>query len=703
MRPTRTREEQWLRVRPFVACLAAIFQAVWALGQEAEPRPKISISAPSTASEPPQVVHRDPQFEALPPGVRLAVRVESLRRQVPVIPDLVLVPDASSFVLAMSAWRREYRFPVLIDDGSWRAKEDIARFARAFKPRSIVSWTKANVPGGGAPDWPADEATRRGAIEACLLRAWGGGPDQMDSAMKSLVKAVGVFGIDPPGVVVADAMDPSWPAALALAIGHAQPIIWYSRPPEWAKTNANNSFSQDALEPLEKQIEAGCVLLGLEWEGLGKGVDAITLCGNLPVRVQMNGILAVSDVLGRTEPLSKEKGRWAWCGQMWGETEARSAYRAMGSLFLQPTAAWMFDGYSPGPPWDEYDMTGGSEALRARGLATVIDDIGGVAVGSVEQWRSRASKALDMGLAMLNSRGGATYFALEPGIGRPADTPFLNVPCVTYVVHSFSAQQPVDRESVAGRWLERGAYLYFGSVEEPYLQSFIPTKVLTARLAVPLVFAAAVRPDDGAAWKHAVLGDPLTCLGPAAARSEGSLPFDKIDLLRESLAGALKGDELAEAFGLLLVLGRDEDAAKLAGSLWLNKDKRLTPAVAKLAMGPVFRTLRHEEPLTRAGLLARLFGVMTPADQRDGEMQDLLWLAANAELARTKDDVLVQTLREFMRPDNPALDAIALAGPVARLHGIDSARAVLMDAQARARDEHDTRDLNEAMDRLRGR
>ncbi len=696
MQRGRRQSDLWVTV-----CISAWSLVASAWAQEAAPPPRISISAPSTAADPPQVVHRDPEFEALPPGVRLAVRVESLRRQVPVMPDVVVVPDASSFVLAMSAWRRDYRFPVLIDDGSWRGKEDIARFVRAFKPRSVVAWSRAHVP--GAPEWPEDEATRRGAIEASLLRAWGGGPDQMESAMKSLVKAVGVFGIDPPGVVVADAMDPSWPAALALAIGRAQPIIWYSRPEAWAKTNANNTFSQDALEPLEKQIEAGCVLLGLEWEGLGKGVDAITLCGNLPVRVQMNGILAVSDVLGRTEPLNKEKGRWAWCGQMWGETEARSAYRAMASLFLQPTSAWMFDGYAPGPPWDEYDMTGASEALRARGLGTIIDDIGSVDVGSLEQWRSRAGKALDVGLAMLNSRGGATFFALEPGIGRPADTPFLNVPCVTYVVHSFSAQQPVDRETVAGRWLERGAYLYFGSVEEPYLQSFIPTRVLAARLAVPLVFAAAVRPDDGAAWKHAVLGDPLSCLGPLAARSDAALPFEKSEMVRDGLSEALKSEDLERAFGLLLVLGRDEDAAKLAGSLWLNKDKRLTPEVARLAMGPVFRTLRHEEPLTRAGLLARLFGVMLPADQRDGEMQDLLWLAANAELARTRDDVLVQTLREFVRSDNPALDAIALAGAVARLQGIDSARAILMDAQARARDEHDTRDLNDAMDRLRGR
>src|SRR5262245_36970126 len=87
---------------------------------QAQPEPK-----PEPAAQPRM------KFEELPPAARLGIRAEGVRRRVGVISTVVLVPDKASYVAAIAAWSmaaREgntqsigARFPVLIDDHSWRA------------------------------------------------------------------------------------------------------------------------------------------------------------------------------------------------------------------------------------------------------------------------------------------------------------------------------------------------------------------------------------------------------------------------------------------------------------------------------------------------------------------------------------------------------------------------------------------------------
>ena len=39
------------------------------------------------------------------------------------------------------------------------------------------------------------------------------------------------------------------------------------------------------------------------------------------------------------------------------------------------------------------------------------------------------------------------------------------------MIHSFSAADPPDPSTIAGRWLANGAFLYFGSMNEPFLDA----------------------------------------------------------------------------------------------------------------------------------------------------------------------------------------------------------------------------------------
>ncbi len=687
------------------ACVAGTLFAAhasrgWAQPAESRPAPQPQPAPATTRSSGP------PKLEDLPPQVRLAVRVESLRLQLPVIPDLVIVPDGASYLLAISTWRRDRRFPVLIDDGGVQSAEDIARFARAFKPRSIVRWDRSAIPGENA--MPESDLMRQQIIELAALKAWGGEGEIDADLSEALIGQLKTYNVQPPGVVFADVRDPSWTAALALAAGRGQPIIWYERPGHWTSMGITPSASinLEVADGFEKSIEDGCALLGVPWDGLGDVIDAITICGSMPVKVQVDGgtALATTDYLGRKQPRENSAPRWAWCGQIWGEgrddpaREARAAYIAMSSLFTQPGKTWLFDGYEIGQPWAAYDMTEGGKILRERGFDHMMDDFPN---GSAERWRRRASTPLDAGLVLVNSRGNPEFFALEPGIGRPGDTPFLSVPTMISIVHSFSAQRPSDRDTIAGRWLERGAFVYFGSVDEPYLQAFIPTSVAVQRLLAPMPVAAALRADTGPAWKLMVFGDPLFTLGRAAPRIDEPMPLPKTSSLEASVDDAMKTEKPEEAIRAMVMLGRDHEASELVYTIVRERKEQFTPGVAANAMGAVFRSKppggEQASPEVRGALLAALFNKMTPELRRDSAALDLLWLGVSPLLAAKPDERLIRILRDAIRPDNAAVDSIALARAMLRVQGRAAAIAVLKDALGRARHEHDTRELNEVL------
>ncbi len=671
----------------------------------AQPEPAPPVSAPTPGQPAPTTV----RFEDLPPAMRLGVRVEAVRRGLTVLPVVVIVPDGDSYIEAIAGWTVRLRYPVLIDDGTPAALEDIARFVRGFAPLRVVRWT---APNAGVP--PRSDAERRARVEGAVVRAWrdpaGAGPEPAP-APTDMLGTWKSYRLTPMGVVAANELDTAWTGALALAAGRAQPIAWVR-----ARSGVHAEFAPAEVDALAEAIEAACRATGLAWEGLGDSLDAVTLALNTPhrVRVREREQLATTDVIGRVPapPGSsadeagrrRAGGRWAWTGQVFG-TEPQAAYRAMCALFLMPSRAWVFDGYPDSQPWLVYDGEAAGGTLTRAGLRVVVDD---APSNGPARWRSRAARPLDADLVLINSKGNSDFFALEGGQCAPGDVPLLAVPGVVHLVHSWSAAWPLERATVAGRWLEHGAYAYYGSVQEPMLAAFVPTPTLAARMVSNFPLGAAVRVDDGPAWKLALFGDPLITLGPPAPRAplegEGAspLPLPGARNVEDELREALEREEFAGALAALSLLGRDSDAARLVRALLQERPAAVTPEVAAGAVLPVFRAGDGAGAPDTATLVA-LYSAL-PVDAASAPLlRDALWLAAGPGLRTLDDERLIGLLRTNLRADQPGRDAAAIARAVLGVQGREPAMTMLAAARAASKSGPDIEAADEAMRRIEGR
>jgi hypothetical protein len=413
-----------------------------------------------------------------------------------VVDMVCLVPDVPSFFEAIAAWDEHHFFPVLIDD-----VETSLKFLRVFRPARVVRYP--GRPGQVAPGdmWEA-------AITAAG-RAWA--PDSAparevprgDVVPKSL-------GPTPPGVVLSTPDSPSLAGAVALAAGRFQPLLGWNP----GKTFADDLKAEEAI-PLARTLEAVLAEHVHRYDRLGDDCDFVTLAGDYPYRYTGgapsnpfgDGPNAFDDLVLRA---SKGARRWAFAGRLMGGP-AESVYRAMCSLFLRPGSAMLFNTYAEtGPPWTEYEMT--AAASRLNRLLPSAHREG--AAATLAGWHQAFDPVSRYGLVMVNSRGGATEF--HPG-GHTADIP-ESCPVAVTMLHSYSAAEPKDPDTLAGRWLANGAFIYFGAMHEPGLQAFRPPSLIAACLAANLPLSAAVKRLEselfGWNWRLVYFGDPLYRLKP---------------------------------------------------------------------------------------------------------------------------------------------------------------------------------------------
>jgi hypothetical protein len=640
-----------LLVRSFLVCIAALTAAAGTAHARqgttpSAPAAEVSVSRPGATG----LLELKP--EELPPQLRLGRRVEQVRRASTIIPTLVLVANADAYLEAIALWTPTVRYPVLFDDGSFEARENIARFSRAFRPTRVVRWEYGNE---------ASSATRP-AIAHALARAWGWDPtapsetDDPDADASAFLADLWTR-LRPPGVVVTHAKDPAWPAALALAAFRGQPIAFV--PSSSAPGSLSTIFSAEEADALANDIESACEGLvassGVQWAGVGDDLDALTLCLNCPAKVWVDAAdqVALSDRLGRLGTTLQPAQRWAWAGQIFGSA-SQSSYRAMCSLFLTPASAWLFDGYPDTKEWKEYDCAPAADALRNAGLTATLSDTPNQGAAD---WRSRVFVPLSADLILVTTMGNCDFFDLTTGTCRPGDLPVLRFPAAIHFTHSWSAQWPGDRGTIAGRWFERGAYAYVGSVQEPYLQSFVPTKGFALRLGSGGPWGVSARLDGGPfskPWKIAVFGDPLAVLGETLSRVEADLPFETLDELATSFAASLREGRYLEAIHDLIILGRDDAVLRLVRAMQREKSPALTADILAAAILPAFRA---GQPLGVVELYSQL-----PSDHAaDPILLDALWLASEPLLKNRPSPTTLETLRDNLRPDQLERDATELA------------------------------------------
>lgn len=662
-----------------------------------------TLAAAAGAQTPPAAGTPAPQpqsmdINTLPPGLKLGVRASFVQRQLGVAPTLVLVPDEASYVAAVSAWATKpdgaVRFPVLFDDGSYLAQQQIARFVRAFKPTSVVRWQAPE----GKREWPKDTTARQTMIENAAASVWGA------KSAADLKARFDEMKFQPPGVVVAWPDDAAWTGALALAAGRGQPILWI-KPPHG---DPDSAISPAQADDISRAITTSLDAAGYSYSKLGDTIDAVTIALSTGVKLQLppedkRAMLALTDVVGR-EPREPRSGRWAYASQLLGDRNA-ATYDAMCSMFLTPDRAWLVDGYDASNPWD---MTKAAEPLARVGIkAEVADAPSGVGLSQVlsRLAGSRSPAAdkdtsgfgVDAGFIAFNTSGNSDFFEMKPGTGRPVDMPILHRPASVYFVHSWSAYLPARRACISGMWRERGAYAYVGSVHEPLLGGFTQTPMFTTRLAAGVAWAAAPREDGGKCWKIAVFGDPLMTVGPQGPRLAADvLPLKDARSIADDLPIFLKEKKFTDALRTLALLGRDADAARLCLALAKDNPGALTPEAGLAGIGPCFIAGDYPAFLTAAKAAApALADEARVGRERIAEVRDMVWHALYVSIGRASAEEAA-LLGAMLRPENLARDAGDAYMALNRTSGPQAAAAMLAKAKLLAKD----RQTSDALDRL---
>jgi hypothetical protein len=466
-----------------------------------------------------------------------------------VVDQVCLVSDLATFLDAIATWDERHYFPILIDEPAWTLP-----FLRSFQPARVLRFSGSARTPGSTSDAKRPEAPARGdatwlrAVEA-VRRACSTPPDA-DGAKKVSRGEEGAAARTP-GLVIADPDSETIGAAVALAAGHFQPLVRlgaFHLPPGVRGASESTRRMGDVLTVAEawgfaRGVEARVAASVAKYDQLGDDCDFLTLAGNWPYRYAVEGAegpargaYALDDLIGRAlvggpslGGIERSRRRWAYAGRMIGDP-AESVARAMGALFLHPRSALMWNTYKGGTPWSTYTMKSASAHL-SRALPGPIEQAEG-SQATLNQWHATTRPGSRFDLFLINTTGGPDSFSITGGQGRPGDVPRGALAAVA-MIHSFSAANPTDPQTIAGRWLANGAYVYFGAVQEPFLVAFRPPGLVTELIAADVPLVAALRQNElepfGFPWRLIYLGDPLYRVGRESSENSSPLASAKKD------------------------------------------------------------------------------------------------------------------------------------------------------------------------------
>lgn len=448
------------------------------------------------------------------------------------VDQVCLVPDVPSFLEAIAAWDDRHVFPILIDEPAWTLP-----FLRAFRPSRVVRYTARGAgPDGPSSRWspPRSAADRLELWEAAVRAVARGGspPSVADDGLPSGGASPRGRDDAPPGLVLSAPDSPMLAGAVALAAGRFQPMVRLE-PDLWEPDDRGGGhparygdvFTLDQAWRFARRLERRVAATTSHYDRLGDDCDFLTIAGDWPYRYDnqaegapVRGIHALDDLVGRTlvgepdsEGLRASRRRWAFAGRLLGDPAASVAH-AMGALFLAPDAALFWDTYEPGDARSGYTVAPAVRVLRGSGIVRRAIVYGAVPSSNLANWHQLMDPWNRFGLIWLNSTGGPGDFSIAGGPGRPADLPG-GCPAAIVMVQSHSAADPADPRTLAGRWLARGAFVYYGAVMEPYLQAFRKPGLAMDLAVRGVPLSAALRQGEsepfGRPWRLAYLGDPL--------------------------------------------------------------------------------------------------------------------------------------------------------------------------------------------------
>jgi hypothetical protein len=444
-----------------------------------------------------------------------------VRASEPAQRPVYVVPDVGTYLYAISLWDKDIQFPIFIGEG---------RFLDIF------------LKGYPGAELKKLEPKRVGKISEALVyralyAAWG--PETLDDAppkvgREELKARLETLGVVPRGIVVTDLDDAEFAGGLALAAGHREILAFYKSPAERSLQVevARNSASEATEEKIRRDVLGLVKEWGYPYEGLGEdraggaGIDYITLALNVrhtyyrkrTAREGQDPGYAITDMIGRLTPSGLveeasasgpkpgEPAVYAYCGQLIEAAPQMALFQAMSSLFAETDRALYFHRWAA-----IHGLEGvkGYQVLRTR-VHTISRDQRSQPRATLEQWHRLTDGGHKFGFIHVAAVGGA-YNWFD---GKVDDVP-EGRPCAVFFAQSGSAANPAVTDTLAGRWLLNGAYVYYGAATEPQAPAFNSAQSVAQALVAGATYGEAFQRKETLPepfrkpWRLVYVGDPL--------------------------------------------------------------------------------------------------------------------------------------------------------------------------------------------------
>ena len=562
----------------------------------------------------------------------LGMKTAAVQKKLPVVSQVVLVPDEATYLDEIAHWSPENRWPVLFNQEPFTSQ-----FIRAFAPKKI--WIRESV--GKLNDIA-------NSMQRTVAKAWGG-KTTVEEALQQLR-------FPPLGAVLTSPSDPARTAAVALAAGRGQLLLFMKN--NWG--DPTKTMDASTTSDLVSEVSSALNKTGLPYTSMGDAIDALTICMSLPARVDCiyarENPVAVSDVIGRDE----NGKRFAWTGWIFG-SKSKSAYMAMCSLFLERDNYWFCNTYPNSGAWNAYSTNGIADVLSKYGIQSETID------GTLTALQAAEVDGISADVLYFTTKGNQDFLEMSDVRTAPTWLPLLNTPATLYFLHSWSLKNPTLRDTVGGTWLSRGVYAYIGSSHEPMLQAFVPPAEVMRRTvsSIPLLPAARWSSNEGSrskVWRVNTIGDPLMLCPPKSAMARIILPPINSDSYADAaiiastkmrLASNVKNEEAyASAISSVILLGNDE----MVVSLWtvaMSENVR-GRAMAKAALPALFRQ----------GALNYFLHAFEMLDTPNRLEKDMLW-----QLGSTSNTTPLQLLIDNLRGPYKADDLLVIADRIVSQRG----------------------------------
>lgn len=415
-----------------------------------------------------------------------------------ILPIVKIAPDLASYYEEISKWENKAICPVLLGNNQWSIK-----FIRAFKPEKIIQLS------------PKGNTT---SSEQIVLNALSGGKGSVLAQINklNLAKMNGI----PTGLVIIDPENDAAPAGTALAMARCQQVMFRK-----SSEKLLTLLTFEKADAVRKEIMAFLEKNKIPYKNYGTDLDGLTIACGIPFLY--NGTKADAEkgrrVLDYLITRTDSGAPWGAAGRLLGDREYM-VYQAMCSIFLPPAKALFFSRYSEsGRPWKCYSPAKAAELYAAympqRSSRSVASSLG--------NWEKLTNGGNTASEVFINSSGSSHKWSVSGG-NTTAASINDSVPCRVHIIHSGSAAAPLVRSSIMRRWMDAGAYIYFGSMAEPLLEAFVTPNRIVRRQLNGYPFGMACRSISGPysfPWRLICIGDPLTPLYPGAKR----LSFKKFE------------------------------------------------------------------------------------------------------------------------------------------------------------------------------